>query len=129
MQPQRVWREIPQRYRLEAGQCRKCRKTWFPPRLKCPDCGGEAFAKVRLPTDGKLLTFTVVHTAPERFAKLAPYGIGIVELSNKVKLTAQIVDVEPEELKTGMPVRLEFRKIHDVGHAGVICYGYKAVPA
>jgi hypothetical protein len=129
MQPQRVWREIAQRYRLEAGQCRKCKRIFFPPRLKCPDCGGEAFTTVRLPTEGKLVTYTVVHTAPERFARLSPYGIGIVELANKVRVTAQIVDVEPEELKTGMAVRLEFRKIQDVGHSGVICYGYKAVPA
>lgn len=129
MQPQQYWREIPQRYRLEAGRCRKCKKVFFPPRRKCDGCGGEAFETFRLPLEGKLRTFTVVHTAPERFSKLVPYGVGIVELSNKVRVTAQIVDADPEELKTGMPVRLEFRKIHDVGHAGVICYGYKAVPA
>ncbi len=42
---------------------------------------------------------------------------------------AQIVDVLHDEIKTGMPVRLEFRKIYQEGEAGIICYGHKAVPA
>jgi len=28
----RYWREIPQRYRLEASRCCKCGKTAYPPR-------------------------------------------------------------------------------------------------
>ena len=35
MQPQKYWREIPQRYRYEAGRCAKCGKVFFPPRLVC----------------------------------------------------------------------------------------------
>jgi uncharacterized OB-fold protein len=36
--------------------------------------------------------------------------------------------VEPEELKIGMPVRIEFRKLAQQGESGIIYYGYKCVP-
>ena len=52
----------------------------------------------------------------------------MVELENKARLTAQVVDIEPENVSIGMPLKMEFRKINETGDAGVIMYGYKAVP-
>jgi hypothetical protein len=42
---------------------------------------------------------------------------------------SQIVDVVPETVEIGMPVRVEFRKISEEGESGVLKYGYKCVPA
>ena len=55
--------------------------------------------------------------------------MGIVELDDGARLLAQIADCEPDQLKTGMRLRLEFRKIQQDGEAGILCYGYKFVPA
>ena len=129
MQPQEFWREIPQRYRLEASRCEKCGAVFFPPRRRCAACGHEKFKLVLLPREGKVVTFTVVRQAGEDMIRISPYGVCIVELEGGVRIATQLVDVEPEAIKTGMPVRLEFRKIRETGKAGVICYGYKAVPA
>ncbi len=52
-----------------------------------------------------------------------------MELDEGVRLTCQVVDVPPADVRTGMPVRLEFRRIQEDGEAGVIAYGHKAVPA
>jgi len=124
----RYWREIPQRYRLEAGQCEKCGAIWFPPRLVCKQCGNRSFKTIRLPEEGVVKTFTVIRVPPTDFADQTPYAIGVVELSNGVAVQCQIGDCSPDELKTGMPVRIEFRKVKEEGEAGIICYGYKAVP-
>ena len=123
----RNWREIPQRYRLEAAKCAKCGNVSFHPRLACGECRGRKFETVTLPDKGKVLTFTVVRTGPDRFSDLSPYVLAIVELENGVRLTAQVADCKPEEAKTGMPVRIEFRKIHAEGRSGIIFYGYKFV--
>jgi len=124
----RYTREIPQRYRLEAGKCSSCGKIYSPPRRVCV-CGGREFETVTLPDAGKVITYTVIRVAPSDFTEEVPYAIGIVELDGGVRLMAQIVDAPLEEIKTGMPVRLEFRKIYQEGEAGIICYGHKAVPA
>jgi uncharacterized OB-fold protein len=124
----RYTREIPQRYRLEAGKCSSCGKIYYPPRRVCV-CGGRDFEAVTLADTGKVMTYTVIRVAPADFNDEVPYAIGIVEVDGGVRLMAQLVDVPLEDIKTGMPVRLEFRKIYQEGEAGIICYGHKAVPA
>ena len=39
--------------------------------------------------------------APSGFTDPAPYAVGIVALPGGVKVTAQIVDVDPETLRIG----------------------------
>lgn len=125
----RYWREIPQRYRLEASKCKGCGKVWFPPRLICPNCHKRSFEQVKLPDKGKLVTYTVIRVAPKAFADEAPYAVGIIELEGGVPIQCQVVDCTFEELKVGVPVKIEFRKIKEEGEAGILCYGYKAVIA
>ncbi len=122
------WREIPQRYRLEAGKCKKCGKIFFPPRLICDGCKSREFEKINLQKEGKLLTYTIIRVAPIQCVDQAPYAMGIVELKDGVKILTQIADCDFDKLEIGMPMRIEFRKIHQEGEAGIICYGYKCVP-
>jgi len=127
--PVRYWREIPQRYRYEAARCSGCGKVFFPPRLVCNACRGREFTQVTLPQAGTLETFTIIRVAPTGFEDQAPYAVGVVRLGDQLKVTAQIVDCDLETLATGQTLRLEFRKVQQDGASGVICYGYKFVPA
>lgn len=126
--PSRYWREIPQRYRYEASRCTGCGKIFFPPRLVCSACGSREFEPTKLAESGKLLTYTVIHTPPQPFVDQAPYAMGIVELDDGVRITGQVVDCDFSDLAVGKRVKLEFRRIHQDGLAGVIFYGYKFVP-
>ena len=128
MSEPRYWREIPQRYRLEAARCKECGKVHFPPRLVCMSCGAREFEKLSLSTEGKLVTYTIIRVPPAPFKDQAPYAVGIVELDDGVKVTAQITDCSFEDLKVGLKLRIEFRKIQEDGAAGVLQYGYKFVP-
>jgi uncharacterized OB-fold protein len=123
----KYFREIPQRYRLEAGKCKKCGQIYFPPRLICPECKSNQFETIRLNPEGKLLTYTIIRIASDKFSIQAPYAVGIVELNDGVKLTTQIADVDFDKIKIGMKLKLVFRKIQDEGAAGLHCYGYKAI--
>jgi uncharacterized OB-fold protein len=123
----RYHREIPQRYRLEAGKCEQCGHVDFPPRIVCPRCKGRRFATVVLHDEGTLVTFTVVRVASDRFSKETPFAVGIVELSDGVRVTTQIADADVDGLQIGQKVRIVFRRIQEDGKAGILCYGYKAV--
>jgi uncharacterized OB-fold protein len=124
---QKYWREIPQRYRLQAGRCTTCGYIAYPPRLICPVCKNREFEDIHLSRSGKLLTYTIIHVPPPQFDRQTPYAVGIVETEEGARLTVGIADVEPEDLVVGMPVRLEFRKIQEDGDQGILCYGHKAV--
>ena len=121
----RYHRETPQRYRLEAART-KSGKTYFPPRVYYP--GGEEAESVKMVDTGKVLTFTVIHTPAAEYSDLAPFALGIIELDDGARLTSQIVDVNPDDVKIGMRVKVEFRKIRTEGSEGLLCYGYKVVP-
>jgi uncharacterized OB-fold protein len=113
---------------MEASKCKGCGAIWFPPRLVCAECGKREFEAHKLAGEGKVQTFTVIRVAPTEFCDEAPYAVGIVELEDGVAIQCQIADCPPEELEIGMPVRIEFRKVKQEGEAGILCYGYKAVP-
>ena len=123
----RYHREIPQRYRLEAGKCKQCGHISFPPRLVCPKCKSKSFETVNLSREGKILTLTIIRVAPEKFSKETPYVVAIIELNDGVRLTAQVADCDIEKVEIGDKVKLVFRKIQDEGKSGLHCYGYKAV--
>ena len=128
MKPASIWRNEPQRYRLEAGKCLNCGELHMPKRLVCDACGKREFETVKLTPKGKVITYTVVHVAPEAFRDQSPYPVAIIELDEGLRMLCQMADVAPEEVRTGMRVRLETRKIRSDGEAGVIAYGPKAVP-
>jgi uncharacterized OB-fold protein len=128
MSEPRYWREIPQRYRLEAVRCKECGKIHFPPRLVCASCGSREFEKYSLSNEGKIVTYTIIRVPPAPFKDQAPYAVGIIELDDGVKITAQITDCPFEDLKAGQRVKVEFRLIQEEGAAGILQYGYKFVP-
>lgn len=128
----RFWREIPSRYNLFGSKCGNCGCLDFPPRAVCPKCGRKSFGKmekVKLSGRGQVVTYTVVHDAPKDFDMMKPYVLAIVEMDEGVRLTSQIIDTDPGEVKIGMRVEAAFRKLGEEGEAGVIHYGYKFRPA
>ncbi len=124
----RYWREIPQRYRYEAAKCDACGKIHFPPRLVCAGCRGTTFTRTTLALEGAVETFTIIRVPPTGFTAETPYAVGIVRLDDGVKVTAQIVDLDLDELQIGQRVRVQFRRVQKEGEAGLLCYGYKFVP-
>ena len=74
--------------KLMAGRCLECGKMHLPPRPLCDNCYSTNFEWVEAPKNGKLLTYTVIHIAPTQFQNLAPYAVGIVELTEGLLITA-----------------------------------------
>jgi scaffold protein (connect acetoacetyl-CoA thiolase and HMG-CoA synthase) len=128
MRVPRYWREIPARYRMEAGKCNTCGSIQFPARIICPDCGAREFETIKLSGKGELTTFTIIRIAPSGFGDLVPYAVGVVKLDEGIQVMGQVVDCDPEELKIGGRVTTQFRRMNEEGKTGMIMYGYKFVP-
>ncbi|HID25670.1 MAG TPA: Zn-ribbon domain-containing OB-fold protein [Thermoplasmata archaeon] len=127
----RFWREIPQRYNLIGKKCMVCNRVFFPQREVCPFCRRDSIGKMRdvtLTGKGTVVTYTVIHTPPSQFEGQSPYAIGIIELDEGARVTAQIVDCDLDEISIGMRVQAAFRRIQDDGYTGAIYYGYKFRP-
>ncbi len=125
----RFWRKTHSRYNLYGVKCTKCEECFFPPRRICPNCRrASRLESVKLDTRGEVVTYTIIHSAPEGFEKHTPYVMAIVKLKDGPMLTTQIVDCEIEDVRIGMPVKVVFRKIGESGRDGPIYYGFKFRP-
>ena len=94
--------------KLMAGKCLKCGKIHLPPRPLCDNCYSQDFKWVNISGKGELLTYTVIHVAPQQFQSIAPYTVGIVKLESGLKIPGMIQGTTQEQLKIGMELTLDF---------------------
>ena len=122
----RFWREIPNRYNLIGTRCENCETVFFPPRYVCPKCRRIGKLKpYQLKGKGKIISHTTVYVPPDGFEIQTPYVMAIVELEEGPRVTGQITDCNPEEVKIGDNVEIAFRNIGEEDKDGIIYYGYK----
>jgi uncharacterized OB-fold protein len=124
----RFWREIPQRYNLQASQCGNCQAMHFPPREVCPQCRRASIGKmqmVNLSGKGTILEWTRVHKPAPGYELQVPYVVALVRTAEGPVITGQIVDSPADAVEAGAPVHAVFRRLGADGDAGVIYYGTK----
>jgi uncharacterized OB-fold protein len=124
----RNWRTRQQRYSLKAEVCNTCNKHIFPPRDVCPHCAAEKQSWTNLSGQGEVFSFTTMYNAPAGFQEYAPYTMALVKLAEGPMVTAQLTDVDAQDVKIGMPVEMVTRKLSQEGEEGQILYGYKFRP-
>ena len=94
--------------KIMAARCSECGTLLLPPRPVCTKCLSTDFKWVELRGKGKLLSYTVIHVSPVQFESMAPYTVGIVELEDGPHLPGMIRDVEPEKIRVGMDLTVDF---------------------
>ena len=94
--------------RLMAAKCKRCGSLHAPPRLICTKCYANQLEWVELGNKGKLLTYTVIHVSPKQFESLIPYAVGIVKLEDGPQLPGMIRGVDPDKIRVGMDLTVDF---------------------
>ena len=113
-------------YRLEGRRCTSCGAVQFPPRGACAACRGRDGAPFRFSGRGTVYSFAEVAQPLQGFP--GPYLVALVELEEGVRVTAQLADVDPDEVEIGMPVEMVTRRLQEKGPHGYLVYGYKFRP-
>ena len=95
-------------------RCRHCRHYVHPPAPRCPECLSGDVAPEAVSGRATVVAHTVnVHGW---IPGSEPYVIGLVAIEEQesVRLTTNLVDVEPEDIRTGMTVEVVFEENDDV---------------
>jgi len=108
--------------------CNTCGAKLFPPRDVCPECSQPAYEPFTFSGKGEVYSYSTMHHAPFHFEEYLPYSVALIRLEEGPLVTAQLTDVDPEQVEIGMPVETVTRKIQEYGEDGVIVYGYKFRP-
>ncbi|MFW9804171.1 MAG: Zn-ribbon domain-containing OB-fold protein [Candidatus Thorarchaeota archaeon] len=100
-----------QNHDFQAYKCVDCGAVIAPPMGSCYSCGGNKMGWTKVSGKGKLVSFTVIHIAPEQFQEEAPYLIAIIELEEGTRVTARLQGfdpLKPEAIEVGTPLILDY---------------------
>ncbi len=78
---------------------------------------------------GEIYSYSTVYDAPAGYEGQAPYTVALVKLQEGPLVTAQLTDIDEDELRIGLPVEMTTRKLLTEGEEGMIVYGYKFRPS
>ncbi len=97
---------------LAVQKCDACGKMRFPACPVCLACDSPKASWVPVSGRGQVFSFTVMHRAYHPAIKV-PYTLAVIELKEGVKITSNVVGIEPSKVKCGMPVEVLFEKLSD----------------
>ena len=128
MELSRHWRLQKKRYGLVGETCDHCGVKLFPPRDVCLVCEKPAQELYTFTGLGEVYSYTTIYDAPAGFEQYAPYTVALVKLEEGPLVTAQLTDIDGDQVEIGMPVEMVTRKLRADGEEGMIVYGYKFRP-
>jgi uncharacterized protein len=103
-------------HRLVCASCGECGALRIPPGPFCPRCQSQEIQWAELRGLGVVFTYTVVHhpVMPE-LADGVPYAVAAVDLDDApgIRLLANLVSVDSEDLRVGMRVEIEWADIRE----------------
>lgn len=88
-------------------RCGDCDNWIFIPQPVCSRCFSEALHWTPTSGRGTVYSYTVVHR-PQRPRFRVPYVVAIVEFEEGFYVLTNLIDVDPDAVRIGMPVEVSF---------------------
>lgn len=104
-------RTINGKPRIYGQRCTTCGEVFSSNRTYCANCHNETLERTMFGTSGEVSTFTIVHQQLRGALVEVPYVIARVRLPEGVGVQTILTDVEPEDVKIGMPVEICLRQL------------------
>lgn len=95
---------------LRVQHCPACGRLRHPPGPMCPACGADKQDWVVAAGQGSVFSY-VVHHHPTVPGKQLPFMVALVELDEGVRMIGELIDVDPAEVRVGMPVEVALTRV------------------
>jgi uncharacterized protein len=92
--------------RLRAARCAACERLHFPAAESCPYCGHDACEAHLVGETGTLYLYTAIASRPPGYRGPLPYGFGVVELPEGLRIVTRLTETDLTALRPGLPMRL-----------------------
>ena len=110
----KVFWEACHEHRLSLQKCDHCGTVRYYPRPFCPECQSGDHQWITCSGRGTVYSFTVVHRPLTRWFKgKVPMTVAVVELEEGTRMMSNVIDVDPEQVKVGMPVQVSFEDVDE----------------
>jgi uncharacterized OB-fold protein len=112
---------------LLGGRCSTCGHHHFPHAPICPYCASSDTVASDLSPTGRLWAWTAVTHAPPGYSGAVPYGFGVVELPEGLRVITRLTEADPDRLRADQPMHLVVEPLHTDGE-GRSVVGYAFAP-
>ncbi len=113
---------------LLASRCTNCGNVLFPRADACTYCAAEDPAPVELARPGILWAWTAVTAPPPGYRGAVPFGVGVVELPEGVRVITLLTEGDPAALALGQTMELRVVPLHrDEDGNDVVTYAFAPV--
>jgi uncharacterized OB-fold protein len=109
---------------LIGATCRTCGREHFPTTSTCPYCGSRDVEAGPLPTVGRLWAWTAVTAAPPGYGGPVPYGFGVVELGDSLRLVTRITEPDVAALRVGQEMHLVLDEVGERDGQAVVSWAF-----
>lgn len=122
---------------LIGSRCADCGAVTFPAQDRCPRCGRHAMYTLLLPRRGRLVSWTtqgfppvVPYAGDETGESFEPFGVGLVQLDDLVRVEARLTESDPEHLDFDMEVELRIVPFYVDAHGDqILTFAFAPVAA
>jgi hypothetical protein len=94
-------------------RCGACAAASEPQTLSCPACGSDDLSWEPAAGPARLVSWSVAYPGPRAEPGAPPVVLVIAQLAEGPWWWSQLVDVRPDELAEGLPLRLDFGRSQD----------------
>ncbi len=123
--PVALWRDNKSGLDLHGVKCRKCGTAQYPAQRVCMECGSKDDFDDYAFVDKPAILATFSHDSLGASAD-PPTTVAAVDFEGGGRITCDMTDRDPAEIKIGMPIEMVFRILRYVG--GFYTYWWKARP-
>ena len=102
--------EATGRGELALQRCSQCDTVIWYPRGLCPNCLSSDIAWFTASGRGVVYSFTISRKGDGAFREASPFVLAYVELDEGPRILTNVVDVDLETIRIGMPVRAVFQE-------------------
>ena len=113
--------------RLRGSKCSTCGATFLGRRSVCLACFHLGLEETDLSTGGEVYSFTTVRQQSPDSLIAPPYTVVQVKLPERIIVTAPLLEIAPDAVAVGLPVRTKAFRFTEPSGQVVISYAF--VPA
>lgn len=99
--------------RLVGARCAACARLQFPASPSCPYCGHDGCAETLLGPRATLFLYTTIESRPPGYRGPLPYGFGVVELAEGLRVVTRLAGDDASRWRLGLPMRLVVAPLFD----------------
>lgn len=110
--------------KLIISKCKSCGTAVFPQSTHCPSCTSE-MEVTYLSRKGKLRNFTSIRHLPPECKGAVPYGVGVVEFPEGIRIMGLLTTSDVSKLRPGMSMVVTVEKVYEEEGRDIVTYKFR----